>query len=139
MKEKLKKIFNKEVILYVIFGGITTLVNWGVFYVLTNFAHMGDTEVLKNVANFIAIFVAVLVAYVTNKDLVFHSGAKTAKDKWKEFGKFMLGRAFTMFIEWILGLVLFLTPIPDMIIKVAVTIIVVVLNYFVSKFFAFKK
>lgn len=139
MKNLIKKVLNKEVILYVIFGVVTTLVNWGTFYVLTNFLHMGESEVLKNIANFIAIFLAMLVAYFTNKNIVFHSKTNDTKEHLKEFGKFILGRAFTMFLEWILELVLFLTPIPDMVVKVIVTVIIVILNYFVTKFFAFKK
>ena len=139
MKNILKKVLNKEVILYVIFGVVTTLVNWGTFYVLTNFLHMGENEVLKNIANFIAIFLAMLVAYFTNKNIVFHSKTNDIKEHLKEFGKFILGRAFTMFLEWILELVLFLTPIPDMVVKVIVTVIIVILNYFVTKFFSFLK
>ena len=135
----INKIFNREVILYVIFGVVSTLVNWVTFYVLTRFLNMGETETLKNTANFIAIVTAALVAYITNKNIVFQSKRDDKKETIKEFGKFMLGRAFTIFLEWILGLVLFLTPIPDMITKVFVTAVIVILNYFVSKFYAFKK
>ena len=129
MKEKFKKLFKKlfsrEVILYIIFGVLTTLVNWGAFYVL--------------MANIIAIVLAVLFAYFTNKDWVFHSEAKNFKERLAEFGKFMAGRAFTMILEFGLDALLFRTSIPKMITKVVITIIVVILNYFLSKFFAFKK
>ena len=90
-------------------------------------------------SNVIAIVIAVLFAYFTNKDLVFHSEAKTLKAKWKEFAKFISGRAFTMIIEWVGGALLFLTPMPQMISKLIVTVVVVILNFFISKFFAFKK
>ena len=61
--EKLfKKLFSKEVILYVVFGVLTTLVNWGVFYILNSPCKMND-----NLANIIAIIMAVLFAYFTNK------------------------------------------------------------------------
>ncbi len=138
MKEKLikliKKVCTKEVMFYAIFGVLTTVINLGVFYVLSNLLHWNE-----NLSNVIAIVIAVLFAYFTNKDLVFHSEAKTLKAKWKEFAKFISGRAFTMIIEWLGGALLFLTPMPQMISKLIVTVVVVILNFFISKFFAFKK
>ena len=50
----------------------------------------------------------------------------------------MAGRAFTMIIEFVGGLILFQTPIPEMISKCIVTIVVIILNFFISKLFAFK-
>lgn len=138
MKEKIikliKKVCTKEIIFYAIFGVLTTVLNLGVFYVLSNLLHWNE-----NMSNVIAIVIAVLFAYFTNKDLVFHSEAKTLKAKWKEFAKFISGRAFTMIIEWVGGALLFLTPMPQMISKLIVTVVVVILNFFISKFFAFKK
>ena len=138
MKEKLikliKKVCTKEIIFYAIFGVLTTVLNLGVFYVLSNLLHWNE-----NMSNVIAIVIAVLFAYFTNKDLVFHSEAKTLKAKWKEFAKFISGRAFTMIIEWVGGALLFLTPMPQMISKLIVTVVIVILNFFISKFFAFKK
>lgn len=134
LKEIIKKLCTKEVILYGIFGVFTTVVNLGAFYVLTNLLHLEE-----NVSNIIAILLAVIFAYITNKDLVFHSDAKTAKEKFMQFIKFMSGRALTMVVEWLGCLLLFLTPINQMISKLAMTIIVIILNFFISKFFAFKK
>ena len=138
MKEKISeligKVLTKEIIFYIIFGVLTTVINLGVFYVLTDLLNLNE-----NLSNIIAIITAVLFAYFTNKDLVFHSEAKTLKEKWKEFAKFISGRAFTMVIEWVGGALLFLTPMPQMISKLIVTVVVVILNFFISKFFAFKK
>ena len=50
----------------------------------------------------------------------------------------MLGRAFTMVLEFVGGLLLFNLPIPNIIIKAGLTVIVIILNFFISKFFAFK-
>ena len=78
------KIFlSKEVILYVVFGGLTTLVNIGSFYIMTTFFGVNNTS-----ANNIAIVLAVLVAYFTNKDLVFHSQANGFGEKFIEFARF---------------------------------------------------
>ncbi len=127
-----KKIFTKEVILYGIFGILTTVINLLSFYLLTNFIHWEE-----NIANTIAILLAVIFAYITNKDLVFHSKAQNLKDKTMQFLKFMSGRAFTMVVEWIGCYLLFLTPMPQMISKLMVTVIVIILNFFISKFFVF--
>ena len=129
----LKKVLTKEIILYIVFGVLTTLVNLGAFYIMFDILHWEE-----NISNFIAILLAVIVAYITNKDLVFHSQAKKKKEKLVEFIKFMIGRAFTMVVEFFGCLLLFQTTIPTMISKCCMTIIVIILNFFISKFFAFK-
>ncbi len=134
IKKITEKIVTKEVILYIIFGLLTTIINLGSFYVLNSLCKWNE-----NIANLIAILLAVLVAYLTNKDLVFHSEASGIKEKLQEFFKFMLGRAFTMIVEFLGGFVLFQTAIPEMISKAFITIVVIVLNFFISKFFAFSK
>ena len=141
IKVLIKKFCTKEVILYAIFGVLTTVINWETFAILAkSFANLD-----KNVANAIAIIVAVLVAYITNKDLVFHSEAKGFNEKFKEFWKFIAGRAFTMVLEFGLDALLFLIPAVStsgfwqMAVKMVVTVIVIILNFFISKFFAFKK
>lgn len=133
IKEIIKKVCTKEIILYIVFGLLTTAINLCSFYIMNEL--FGWNE---NVSNFIAIVLAVLFAYVTNKDLVFHSEAKNKKEKFLEFCKFITGRAFTMIVEFVGCLLLFKTAIPVMISKFAITIIVIVLNFFISKFFAFK-
>jgi len=133
-KEIIKKVCTKEVILYGIFGIFTTIVNLGIFYLLTYILHLEE-----NISNIIAILCAVIFAYITNKDLVFHSNAKLLKEKFMQFIKFMSGRAFTMIVEWGGCLLLFLTPIPQMISKFAMTVIVIILNFFISKLLVFKK
>ena len=131
--ELLKKILTKEVILYIVFGIFTTIVNLGSFYIMNSLLHWEE-----NVSNFIAILLAVLFAYITNKDLVFHSNAKGIKNRFIQFIKFTLGRAFTMIVEFIGGILLFQLPIPNIISKTVLTVIVIILNFFISKFFAFK-
>lgn len=134
LKKLIKKILTKEVLLYIIFGILTTLANLAVFYVLT---HVGLNE---NLSNIIAVLTAVLLAYFTNRRLVFNSSAITFKENFKEFYKFMLGRAFTMILEIIGFYLLFnIIGIQEFISKIIITIIVIILNFFISKFFAFKK
>ena len=134
LKELFKKIFTKEIIFYGIFGILTTIVNLASFYILNDICKINE-----NIANIIAIILAVLFAYFTNKDLVFHSNANTFKEKSKQFIKFISGRAVTMVIEFVGCALLFLTPIPEIVSKLFITVIVIILNFFISKFFAFKK
>ena len=144
LKVLVKKIWNKEVISYLIFGVLTTLVNIIISYLLKAFCHVEG-----NIASTIGIICSILFAYFTNRKWVFHSEAHTVKDKWIEFGKFILGRVFTMVIEIVGVFVLndvihsfyemFNDNMAYLINKVLITIIVIILNFFISKFFAFKK
>ena len=134
IKSLIKKFCTREIIFYALFGVFTTIVNIGIFSLLKYVFHVNE-----NIANAIAICTAVLFAYFTNKDLVFHSEANTFKAKIIEFGKFILGRAFTMVVEYLGCLLLFaICPIPQIISKTIMTVIVIILNFFISKFFAFR-
>lgn len=130
-----EKFLTVEIVLYIIFGVLTTIVNIGSFAILSSIINLEE-----NISNAIAIILAVLFAYFTNKDLVFNSKATTFKEKILEFFKFILGRIFTMVIELIGFYLLFnLVGVPKLISKTLVTVIVIILNFFISKFFAFKK
>ena len=131
----LKKFLTIEVVLYIFFGVLTTVVNIGSFAIITSCFKLEE-----NISNAIAIILAVLFAYFTSKDLVFNSKAESFKEKILEFFKFMLGRAFTMFVELIGFYLLFnILGIQKLISKTLITVIVIILNFFISKFFAFKK
>lgn len=133
MQELLKRAGTKEVFLYIIFGILTTLVNIGTFYWLYKGWLWNE-----NIANLLAIFLAINFAYFTNKDLVFHTKASKPIEKIREYCKFIIGRAFTAIIELIGGVILFQTIIPEMVSKVFLTLIVIVLNFVISKYFTFK-
>ncbi|MCR5145768.1 MAG: GtrA family protein [Clostridia bacterium] len=130
----IKKLMTKEVIFYAIFGVFTTIVNIATFYVLTRFCHLEE-----NIANVIAIIVAVIFAYITNRKLVFNSKASSAKEIVTEIFRFFAARLFTMLVEFFGFMLLFnVLHIPNMISKITITILVIILNFFLSKFFAFK-
>lgn len=146
--ESIKKLINKfctkEVIYYLIFGVLTTILNIVISYILTAFLNIEG-----NISSTIGIICSILFAYFTNRKWVFNSTANTLKEKWMEFGKFILGRAFTMVIE-IVGVFVLNNVIHSfygmfgdntayLINKILITVIVVILNFFISKFFAFKK
>ena len=143
IKELIKKVCTKEVIFYIIFGVLTTIVN-----IVTSFLLKAVCNVEGNVASTIGIIISILFAYFTNRKWVFNSKASGVKENLYEFFKFILGRAFTMVIE-ILGVFLlndvihlFYGLLSDniayLINKCIITVIVIILNFFISKFFAFK-
>jgi len=134
IKQLLKNFLTKEIIFYIIFGVITTIINLLSFWLMNSVLNWNE-----NIANAIAIVIAVIFAYFTNKDLVFHSDASSLKDRIIQFFKFILGRAFTMLVEWGGGFVLFKLPIPNIVVKLFLTVLVIILNFFISKFFAFRK
>ncbi len=130
----IKKLLDRDVILYIIFGILTTLVNFVTFYILNSLM-----KVNANISNLVAIPLAILFAYFTNRKWVFHTQAKGFKENFNEFCKFIAGRAVTMIIEFFGCMLLFMIPIPEIISKLIVSVIIVILNFFISKFFAFKQ
>lgn len=138
LKKLIRKVCTREVILYVVFGILTTCINIVSFIILSSLFRIEE-----NLASNIGIILAVLFAYLTNRKLVFNSTASTLKEKITEFVKFMLGRAFTMIVEsigfWLLFTVFGITYLDGVLSKLIITIIVIILNFFISKFFAFKK
>ena len=135
LKKLIKKFCTKEVILYVVFGVLTTIINLAISYLLEGPCHINGA-----IASFIGIIAAVVFAYFTNRKLVFNSEATGFEENLKEFGKFILGRAATMLVEEG-GVILFynIMHLSFKPVKLSLTIIVIVLNFFISKFFAFKK
>ena len=138
MKEKIqniiKKFLTKEVIMYVIFGVLTTLVNLIISFVL-----VGAFKIGGSIASAIGIVSSILFAYFTNRKWVFNTKAKGFTENLKEFWKFIAGRLVTMAIEQGGVMVLYdVLNMPFVPVKLSLTIIVIILNYIFSKFFAFK-
>lgn len=131
----IKKFLTREIILYLIFGIVTTLVSIGSFALFTRVFSLEE-----NLSNILSIILAITVAFFTNRTLVFNSQAKTVKDFFSEVFKFILSRALTMLIE-IFGFVLMfeILHINDLISKISITFLVIILNYIFSKLFVFKK
>lgn len=134
IKELIKKLCTKEVIFYIVFGVLTTIINIVVSTILESFLHVEG-----NLASTIGIICCIIFAYFTNRKWVFNSTAVTFAQKSKEFGKFIVGRIFTMVIE-MFGFFLLYTvlEIPFLASKCIISVIVIILNFFISKFFAFK-
>lgn len=125
----------KELILYVFFGGLTTLCNLVCYYI---FAHLlGLDEITATV---IAFVVSVLFAFFTNRRYVFMSDAKGTKQVTSELVKFFGSRLFSGGLD-VLIMYLFVSLLlyNDMLIKILSNILVIILNYIFSKLFVFRK
>ena len=132
MFEKSKSLYDKykEIILYIIFGGFTTLVNFVIYFVLTNLFSINYL-----ISNFAAWIGAVIFAFFTNKKYVFNANNTELFNYIKEFVMFTLSRGFSFLVEtFLLFLGVELIKLNDGIVKVAVAVIVVILNYFFTKF-----
>lgn len=122
----------KEQIAYLFFGVCSTILNIWVFYVLT---HLFPT-VKEAILDVPAELSAIIFAYITNKLWVFE---KTNKPVIKELLEFLVGRMFTLIVSMAMIYVLVdIISFPSLIIKVITTVVVVVLNYILSKFWIFK-
>ena len=121
----------KELVSYVIFGILTTLVNIVVYYIFGDI--LGVNYVVSNV---IAWFSSVLFAYVTNRIWVFESDNDNII---KEVVLFFGGRLFSGVIDTLL-MVLFIEVLlmGDFLSKIIIQVIVVILNYVISKLIVFK-
>lgn len=132
---------HKEVVLYVVFGGLTTLVNYLVFYPLVNIPGMQDNVSWWTlVVNVIAWVAAVAFAYVTNKFFVFQSKDKSGKTVLREIVSFVGARVASLLIEEaILALFVTVLHFNENLIKLIASIGTVIINYFFSKFVIFRK
>lgn len=125
----------KSQLLYLFFGGCTTLVNVAVYGLCAHTVNLSTA-----VSTIIAWAAAVLFAYLTNRTWVFESQARTAGDILREMGSFFLGRALTGGFDLaIMYLCVDRLGLPDMPVKLLSNVVVVILNYVVSKLFVFAK
>lgn len=151
MIEKLKGLLNdkekmREMAVYIIFGVLTTLINWVIYTLLTWALGMegypegsGSYLFIGNVSNAVAWVVSVLFAFFTNKRYVFKSSATRENGAWKEFGLFVSARVLSLLI-FDLGLyTLLLFVLPHQVDKILMNVLVVVFNYLASKLVVFKK
>ena len=135
--KKLIALFKKyeEVISYLFFGGLTTVVNYIVYLPCYNLLHLSGA-----LSNAIAWVVAVALAYLTNKPFVFKSYDWSAKTVIPELTKFVGCRIGSGLAETaIIFVTVDLLLLNGNIIKILTSVLVVVLNYVASKLVVFRK
>ncbi|MDD6807652.1 MAG: GtrA family protein [Oscillospiraceae bacterium] len=131
----------KEILVYLIFGVLTTIVSWSTYALFVSLLNLSI-----EVSNTLSWVCAVLFAFVTNKFFVFESKNKNLKTIFKEFLTFVSSRFLTGVIEIFgvpilvnIGLGATIFGIDGMVAKVLISVIVVILNYIFSKLIVFKK
>ena len=141
--ETLKNLYfkHKEIINYLLFGGLTTVVSWGTYSLFVKAIGMS-----VGVGNVLSWICAVLFAFVPNKLFVFESKTWQPATALREFVSFIGARLATGVIEWFgvpyfstHGLTHPLFGVKGLLAKVVVSIVVIILNYIFSKFLVFIK
>ena len=123
-----------DILLYLVFGVLTTLINVVVYGLCADVMHM---DVM--VSTIIAWIIAVLFAYVTNRKWVFHSTVTYKDGLIKELIVFFGCRLGSGVVDLVMMFVFVeLMKFPGMIIKFLANIIVIILNYVASKILIFK-
>ena len=141
--DKIKSLLLKyrEVISYLFFGVLTTLVSWCTYALFVGMLHMN-----VNVGNILSWICAVSFAFVTNKLWVFQSRSWKRSLWLKEASAFFGGRIFSGLVELgglplliKLGLDQSLFGIEGSAAKLVISIVVTILNYVISKLLVFQK
>lgn len=127
-----KIINSKEVVLYIIFGVLTTLVNIVSYLLLAKI--FGINNLFSNV---MAWGISIVFAYITNRIFVFESKNKNIL---YEFALFVTGRGLSGILDSVLFYVLVVwLMFDDVISKIVINIIVIIINYVLSKEIIFKE
>lgn len=126
----------KEVINYLIFGALCTVVNFVVYFL---FAKIFMVEEVASSG--LSWLFAVLFAYITNKLFVFESKTNTKKDFLKEITSFFLARILSGILCDVgtFALMVKVFKINDIFSKIVTQVMVIIVNYLFSKLFIFKK
>ena len=139
---------HKEVLMYLFFGGLTTLVSIVTFKLTADacegmkpaviFGLTFETDIV--IANVVSWVCAVTFAYITNRIWVFEDKAYGAKGVAKECTAFFAGRVFTLVVETVLlELAVELMNMNKLLAKIIVSVVTVILNYVISKLFVFRE
>jgi len=133
MKKLLHKY--KDIILYVFFGGCTTIINVIIYYISSRVLELSTVT-----STVLAWWVAVLFAYLTNRVMVFHSSNKEIRAILLEFTFFVACRLLTGILD-IMIMFIFVEHLGwyDLIIKFASNLLVILANYVASRLLIFKK
>ena len=125
---------NKEILLYLFFGGITVVLSVSIYAIQTQ-----CMKINALVANAAAWILCVIVQFFTNKIWVFQNAASSDKTCFRQMIEFTGGRVITLILEEII-LAVFITRLSwnSLTVKLVAQIIVIVLNYIISKLVVFR-
>ena len=141
MVEKIKALCVKyrEIIVYIIVGGLTTLVSWAVKFAW-NFLFYGGTayptELQAMILSIVENVAGILFAYPMNRRFVFLS---KDPEVFKEFLKFSLSRVSTLLLSLGLNVLLTWMGVNIYVTTIIAAVVVVIMNYVLSKLLVFRK
>lgn len=152
--EKLRNLYKKyeEIILYLVFGVLTTIISVGLFallrvlfeFISQSFGY-GDALTIQNnvIINMSCVvfknIIAILFAYVTNRKFVFKSSVSGFKPILLEIINFFIARLSTLVFEVIfMAVTVNVFNLNDLIMNIIAQFVIVVLNYVFSKLWIFK-
>ncbi|MBR6186198.1 MAG: GtrA family protein [Clostridia bacterium] len=137
----------REMALYIVFGLLTTAVNYAVYFAVTRLLGIRNMEQgsahykwVANAGNITGWIASVLFAFFTNKKYVFKSETDIKTGAWREFWLFVSARiaSLALFDAGLFNLLLMLGMNADWD-KLLMNGLVIVFNYFASKLVIFKK
>ena len=137
--KKIKELYlkYKELINYLIFGVLTTVVSLGTYYLLVFTILDANNPIELQIANIISWITCVTFAYITNKKYVF---APTNKSLIREMIEFYASRIASLFIDMgFMFLFVSVLKFNDTVIKMIGQVVIITINYILSKLIVFKK
>lgn len=137
MSDKIRELFikYKSFIFYAIFGVLTTAINIAVYWLCRNVLGLANVP-----GTVIAWVAAVLFAFITNKLFVFDSKDMSMRVFFSEMIRFFLARIATGILEVLIMFIgVDVMHGPSMVLKVITNIIVIIVNYILSKLLVFIK
>ena len=132
---KMLKKIPREIYIYILWGIVVGAVNLGSTWIFMSKCGIDPVR-----ANFLAWILYNFVSFITNRKSVFHTAAETAWEFIKELLAFYASRIFTLIVEE--GLIYILVDrlhLWAMGIKTFTSILVIILNYYISKKIIFRK
>lgn len=138
----MKRLWKKyrEFILYCVFGGLTFLVDTGVFFIFGTMLDLDSNPWLMHACSICSTLAAITFAYVTNRKYVFESTVTGVRAICREMGSFYAARIFTMVMaEILMQITVVHMGFEARLMKLLVNIIVIALNYLFSKLWIFNK
>ncbi len=131
---------HREILIYLIVGGLTTIVSWAAKFLFNYLVYGGAAHpdgVQNTILSVVENAAGIAFAYPTNRSWVFQS---KNPNRLAEAGSFVTSRLVTMLIGWLLNLLIVnVLGFSVFIGTVVASVFVVIGNYIISKFFVFKK
>lgn len=146
IKSLMKKVLNRETILYLVFGVLTTVISYTVGLLCYSNLPIEADPVKNLTSNVISWIVSVTFAFVTNKLFVFESKSWAPKVFLYELVTFYSARLLSLGVEvlgmWLLVDVMTYSISHDTmyaIAKLIMNVLVIIINYVLSKLVIFRK